>query len=81
MNDIYIQLAITIGTQLLQTGFENLTDEEDSVGFLLPFGGKGKEGKGKTENKGKWKYQGKIQLNLYGKFNIFKQNTDKHVDK
>lgn len=44
-------MALATGTRLLQTGIENLKEDEDSTAYLFPTGAKGGEpgGKGKTK--------------------------------
>lgn len=46
-----VQLALATGTRLLQTGIENLKEDEDSTAYLFPTGAKGGEpgGKGKDD--------------------------------
>ncbi|XP_062603295.1 peripherin-2-like isoform X2 [Saccostrea cucullata] len=41
----FLELSIGLGTRLLQTSLANLVDDEDSKGFLLPFGGGQAQGK------------------------------------
>lgn len=47
----YAQLALATGTRLLQTGIENLKEEEDSTAYLFPSGTKGGKSGGKGKNK------------------------------
>lgn len=46
-----MQLALATGTRLLQTGIENLKEDEDSTAYLFPTGAKGGEPGGKGKNK------------------------------
>lgn len=46
-----MQLALATGTRLLQTGIENLKEEEDSTAYLFPSGAKGGKSGGKGKNK------------------------------
>ncbi|XP_061174777.1 peripherin-2-like [Saccostrea echinata] len=49
----FLELMIGLETRLLQTGLANLIDDEDSKGFLIPFGGGKAQGKVEDDDKQK----------------------------